>query len=112
MPAGHTPDEQNGSVMSRPAERRARHAQLPELPSTHFWTGGQGALPHATENEPIQVNGTVVVGQEVVVVVMVVVAPHVPQSCAHVVQSSEGPQCPSPRTQARPSHPVEQAGGW
>src|SRR5437870_2226712 len=112
MPAGQTPDEQNGWVMSPQAGGGPTHSQLPELPSTHIWPGGQGALPHAPENEPIQVNGAVVVGQEVVVVVMVVVAPHVPQSCAHVVQSSEGPQCPSPHTEARHSHPVEQAGGW
>ena len=76
----------------------------------HVWPGGQGAVPHAPENEPIQVNGAVVVGQEVVVVV-VFVGGHDPQSAGHVEQSSAGPHSPSPHTVSAHSQAVEHAGG-
>jgi hypothetical protein len=44
----------------------------------------------------------------VVVVVVVVVVGHVPQSCGHVPQSSEGPQSPSPHTQLHGGDPPVQ----
>ena len=43
-----------------------------------------------------------------VVVVVVVVVGHVPQSCGHVEQSSEGPHCPSPHTQLQGGDPAVQ----
>src|SRR5436309_663998 len=72
MPGGQTPEPQNGSVRPSHGGGGPTHSQLPELPSMHVWPGGQGTVPHAPENEPIQVNGAVVVGQEVVVVVVFV----------------------------------------
>src|SRR5213596_2139382 len=103
MPGGQTPEPQNGSVRPSHGGGGPTHSQLPELPSMHVWPGGQGAVPHAPENEPIQVNGAVVVGQEVVVVV-VFVGGHNPQSAGHVEQSSAGPHSPSPHVQLqRPS---------
>ena len=51
----------------------------------------------------------VVVGHEVVVVVaVVVVGAHGPQSCGHVEQFSEGPQSPSPHTQLQGGDPPVQ----
>src|SRR5262245_59674123 len=44
----------------------------------------------------------------VVVVVVVLVVGHVPQSCGHVPQSSEGPQSPSPHTQLHGGDPPAQ----
>ena len=43
-----------------------------------------------------------------VVVVVVVVVGHGPQSCGHVEQSSEGPHSPSPHTQLQCGDPVVQ----
>src|SRR5439155_1075821 len=106
MPGGQTPEPQNGSVRPSHGGGGPTHSQLPELPSMHVWPGGQGAVPHAPENEPIQVNGAVVVGQEVVVVV-VFVGGHDPQSAGHVEQSSAGPHSPSPHTASAHSQAVE-----
>src|SRR5437764_14336862 len=104
MPGGQTPEPQNGSVRPSHDGGGPTHSQLPELPSMHVWPGGQGAVPHAPENEPIQVNGAVVVGQEVVVVV-VSVGGHDPQSAGPVEQSSAGPHSPSPHTPPPQAHP-------
>src|SRR2546428_308421 len=64
MPRGETPEPQNGSWSPPHCRGGPTPSHLPQLPSMHVWPGGQGAVPHAPENEPIQVNGAVVVGQE------------------------------------------------
>src|SRR5438034_1135165 len=87
MPGGQTAEPNKRLMWRQTGSGCAIHSQLPELPSMHIWPGGQGAVPHAPENEPIQVNGAVVVGQEVVVVV-VFVGGHDPQSAGHVEQTS------------------------
>src|SRR5947207_114427 len=110
MPGGQTPEPQNGSVRSEERRGGTEHTQLRELPSMHVWPGGQGAVPNAPENEPIQVNGAVVVGQELVVVV-VFVGGHDPQSAGHVEQSSAGPVRPSAHPVSAHSQAVEHAGG-
>src|SRR5438093_1301042 len=104
MPGGQPPEPQYGSVMPSHGCGGPTHSQLPFPPRRSSDLGGQGAVPHAPENEPIQVNGAVVVGQEVVVVV-VFVGGHDPQSAGHVEQSSAGPHSPSPHTQPPQGHP-------
>src|SRR5438094_83200 len=97
MPGGQTREPQNGSVRPSHGGGGPTHSQLPELPSMHVWPGGQGAVPHAPENEPIQVNGAVVVGQEVVVVVVFVGA-HDPQSALHDALPTSPIMSPTPRS--------------
>src|SRR5438093_1301041 len=110
MPGGQTPEPQNGSVRPSHGGGGPTHSQLPELPSMHVWPGGQGAVPHAPENEPIQVNGAVVVGQEVVVVVVFVGGHEIGR--AHVCnQVTDQPRMPSPATITTHSQAVEHAGG-
>src|SRR5947208_1346142 len=109
MPGRQTPEPQNGSLRPPHSFPTRRSSDLPELPSMHVWPGGQGAVPHAPENEPIQVNGAVVVGQEVVVVVVFVEIgrAHV---CTPVTRSSRMPSTPSQHTASAHSQAVEHAG--
>src|SRR5947209_8356894 len=110
MLGGESPGPQNGSVRRTHCGGGTTHSQLPELPSMHVWPGGQGAVPHAPENEPIQVNGAVVVGQEVVVVV-VFVGGHDPQSAGHVLSLPAALPISTSGSFYRHSQAVEHAGG-
>src|SRR5207249_4903327 len=110
MPEGQTPEPQNGSVTHAHGGGGPTHSQLPELPSMHVWPGGQGAVPHAPENEPIQVNGAVVVGQEVVVVLVFVDA-HAPQSDGLSLHDALPILSPTSGSFYRHSQAVEHAGG-
>src|SRR5947199_4490453 len=97
MPGGQTPEPQNGSVRPSHGGGGPTHSQLPELPSMHVWPGGQGAVPHAPENEPIQVNGAVVVENgRADVWTPVTWADRLP--AAPGKQTSAGPHSPSPHT--------------
>src|SRR2546427_6939857 len=68
------------------------------------------SVPHAPENEPIQVNGAVVVGQEVVDGEGPRLNPHQSQLSYHVAHSEHDPRSPSPHT-ASPHSPSAQHAG-
>src|SRR5437667_1712 len=96
MPGGQTPEPQNGSVRPSHGGGGPSHSQLPVLPSLYVWPGGDRRDPHSFPTRRSSDLGAVVVGQEVVVVV-VFVGGHDPQSAGHVEQSSAGPDRKSTR---------------
>src|SRR5438093_647354 len=73
----------------------------------HVWPAVQCAVPHPPEQESILVPYTTLFRSEVVVVV-VFVGGHDPQSAGHVEQSSAGPHSPSPHTQLQGGDPPVQ----
>src|SRR5205809_513419 len=110
MPGGQTPEPQNGSFIPSHGAAAPTLSPLPLHDALPIWPGGQGAVPHAPENEPIQVNGAVVVGQEHVKSTRLN-SSHGYKSYADVELSSTGPHSPSPHTVSAHSQAVEHAGG-